>query len=125
MLRELEQRGRRTYTTARAPLSNTAPAPLAPLAPEALARVWRQLRDRAAAEHVELPSTVRASVEERRAHVLDALRAFGEVSFRALAGRTVDEVVATFLAVLELFRRGRITVQQNGLFEDLLLRARD
>jgi segregation and condensation protein A len=51
------------------------------------------------------------------------LRAEQRVSFRRLAGETVDQVVATFLAVLELFRRGLIHVEQPTLFGDLVLSA--
>ena len=49
------------------------------------------------------------------------LRWQARVSFRALAGQTVDEVIATFLAVLELFRRGLIQVEQSAPFDDLTL----
>ena len=38
-----------------------------------------------------------------------------------MAGDTVDQVVATFLAVLELFRRGQINVEQPTHFGDLTL----
>src|SRR5437899_12359054 len=43
VLRELEQRGERMYTTLREPLVSTQPAPLAPMAPDALLAVWRRL----------------------------------------------------------------------------------
>ena len=51
------------------------------------------------------------------------LHAWG-VTFREVAGTTVDEVVATFLAVLELFRRGLIDVEQEAPFGDLTLLPR-
>jgi chromatin segregation and condensation protein Rec8/ScpA/Scc1 (kleisin family) len=70
---------------------------------------------------MELPAVSRASVDERRGHILDTLRAAPRVSFRALAGDTVDQVVATFLAVLELFRRGQVSVEQPTPFGDLIL----
>ena len=63
----------------------------------------------------------RASVDERRARILDALRSSSSVSFRDMAGGTVDEVIATFLAVLELFRRGQIGIRQPVPFGDLEL----
>jgi len=59
--------------------------------------------------------------EPLRPAALDALRQAPNVSFRSVAGDTVDEVVATFLAVLELFRRGQIDVQQPTQFGDLTL----
>ncbi|MBV9133443.1 MAG: segregation/condensation protein A, partial [Chloroflexi bacterium] len=37
--------------------------------------------------------------------------------------RTVDEVIAAFLAILELFRRGLIHIEQPELFGDLVLRG--
>jgi segregation and condensation protein A len=123
VLRELEQRGERAYPTTREPLISTEPAPLAPLEPDALLAVWRRFLADPQPAQVELPAAVRASVDERRARILDALRAEQRVSFRRLAGETVDQVVATFLAVLELFRRGLIHVEQPTLFGDLVLSA--
>jgi segregation and condensation protein A len=126
LLREFEQRAERTYPTTRAPLISTAPAPLEPLEPDALIAVWQRfLQVQApASEQVEIPGITRASVDERRALVLDAVRTFGTVSFRDLAGRTIDEIVATFLAILELFRRGEIDIDQSSLFGDLKLTRR-
>ena len=124
LLRELEQRGERTYPTIREPLVSTAIAPLAPTSPEALLRVWRRFDEQSHVEQLDLPPFIRASVDARRAAVMDAVRGGMRASFRALAGVTVDEVVATFLAVLELFRRGQIDVEQPEPFGDLELRAR-
>ena len=123
VLRELEQRGGRMYPTQREPLVTTAPAPLAPVAPDTLYAVWRRLSEPRgpAPDQLELPLLVRISVDERRAAILDALRDSPSVAFRALCGATVDSVIATFLAVLELFRRGRLDVDQPTPFGDLLL----
>jgi segregation and condensation protein A len=121
VLRGLEQRGERTYVSPREPLVNDAPPPLAPTPPEALLAVWRRFEAERQqhAQAVELPGLARASVDERRTQVLDALRIRGRVTFREVAGTTVDQVVATFLAVQELFRRGVIAVQQPHQFSDL------
>jgi segregation and condensation protein A len=121
VLRELEQRGERMYPSIREALVSTAPAPLAPLGPEDLLNVWKRFLKSSGEDRIELPAVSRASVDERRARILDALRTERELSFRAMAGDTIDQVVATFLAVLELFRRGLIHVQQPDLFGDLLL----
>lgn len=121
VLRELELRGERSYPTLREPLISTAVPPLAPLGPQALLAVWRRFTADARPTQIALPAVSRASVDERRASILDALRAQQRVSFRAMAGETVDEVVATFLAVLELFRRGLIGVEQAIPFGDLVL----
>ena len=123
-LRDLEQRNERLYPTAREPLISTAPAPLAPVAPEGLLQAWRRLVAEPRAVQIELPPAVRASVDERRAFILDALHRSASISFRSLAGSTVDEVVATFLAVLELYRRGLIEVEQSTAFGELTLLAR-
>jgi segregation and condensation protein A len=124
-LRELEQRNERLFTTAREPLVSTTPAPLAPLNAEALLQVWRRLQQQPGQTSLELPPSVRVNVDERRALILDGLRSTsGAMSFRDVAGLTIDEVIATFLAVLELFRRALIEVEQAEAFGDLLLSLR-
>jgi segregation and condensation protein A len=121
VLRELEQRGERMYPTLREPLVSTQPAPLAPLGPDALRAVWRRFETGSAPSQIDFPGISRASVDERRSSILDALRSAPRVSFRSLAGETIDHVVATFLAVLELFRRGLVSVEQATPFGDLVL----
>ena len=119
VLRELEQRGERMYPTQREPLVSTAPPPLAPVGPNDLLAVWRRFAADPRPVQIELPALIRASVDEKRARILDALRVEIDVSFRAMAGDSVDEVIATFLAVLELFRRALISVTQPEAFGDL------
>jgi segregation and condensation protein A len=121
LLRELEQRGERMYPTTREPLISTAPAPLAPVGPQDLLAVWRRFAADPKPVQMELPAIIRASVDEMRVRILDALFSAASVSFRSLAGETVDEVVATFLAILELFRRAQIGVSQPEPFGDLVL----
>jgi segregation and condensation protein A len=123
MLRELEQRGERLYPTLREPSLSTAPAPLAPVKPDVLLAILRRFSEEPRPEQIELPGVSRASVDDCRARILDALRASESVSFRAMAGRTVDEVIAAFLAILELFRRGLIHIEQPAPFGDLVLKA--
>ena len=123
VLRDLEQRGQRTYPTLREPLASAMPPPLAPTTPEMLLATMRRLISEPEATPVDLPGIARASVDERRELVLQALRARGRLLFREVAGRTVDDVVATFLAVLELFRRGLIDLEQRSLFGNLVLRS--
>jgi segregation and condensation protein A len=120
-LRELEQRGERMYPTLREPLVSITPAELAPLGPKDLLAVWRRFLGEPRAIQVELPAIVRASVDAKRARILDALRSEPTVSFRAMAGDSIDEVIATFLAILELFRRAMISVAQPEPFGDLVL----
>ena len=123
LLRELEQRGERMYPTLREPSVTTVPAELAPISPDALLAAMRRYATEPGPTQVDLPGVARASVDERRALILDALRAAPSVSFRALAGETIDQVVATFLAILELFRRGLIYIEQPTPFGDLVLKA--
>jgi segregation and condensation protein A len=125
VLREFEQRGERMYPTQREPLLSTEPAPLAPLNADALLAVWRRFATTSAPSEIEFPGVSRASVDERRVRILDALRSGSRLPFRALAGDTIDEVIATFLAVLELFRRGQLSVDQEVPFGDLILSLAD
>jgi segregation and condensation protein A len=120
-IQELEQRGMRTYPTKREPQENTVVPPLAPIAPDALVAVWRRLQRKPAPTTVEIEAVRRASVDERRSRILDLLRSRPQISFAELAGATVDEVVASFLAVLELFRRGLVTVNQEHAFGELTI----
>jgi segregation and condensation protein A len=120
-LQELEARDQRTYPTRREPAAAVGLAPLAPVAPAALLAAYLAARERTRpAPTLELAP--RASVDARRELILAALERAAEVSFRDVAGATVDEVVATFLAILEMFRRGRITVDQSETFGELTLR---
>jgi segregation and condensation protein A len=121
VLRDLEGRAERSYPSSREPLVNAVPPPLAPTSPEALVGVWRRLLAQRQQPEVtiELPGWARASVDERRQLVLDVLRVQARIGFRQVAGHTVDQVVATFLAVLELFRRGVIGLEQAERFGEL------
>src|SRR6266849_4366212 len=124
VLRELEQRGERSYQTQREPLIRAQPAPLAPLGPDTLLAVWRRFATTSTPSEIDFPGVSRASVDERRVRILDALRSGTRVLFRSLAGETIDQVVATFLAVLELFRRGQVSVDQEAPFGELVLGLR-
>src|SRR5205823_1744379 len=63
VLRELEQRGERTYPTLREPSLDFGPAPLAPVGPDALLAVWRRFSSEPRPTQVEIPGISRASVE--------------------------------------------------------------
>src|SRR5579864_7057469 len=81
-LRELEQRGERMYPTLREPSLSATPAPLAPLGPDALLGVWRRFAAEPRNDQIELPGVSRASVDERRIRILDALGSTPRISFR-------------------------------------------
>ena len=120
-LQDLELQDQRAYLTRREPEVVTVEAPLAPLAPDALLQAWRRMLRAPAPQPKELELVPRVSVEERRERILALLETQAQVSFLALAGSSVDEVVATFLAALELYRRGRVDVTQPEPFGDLLI----
>jgi segregation and condensation protein A len=119
-LRQIEERDERSYGTSREPLQSLGEAPLAPLSPMALRTVWLRFQRRDTAPMAELPPP-RASVDACRTAILAALKHAPTASFRSFAGTTVDAVVAAFLAVLELMRRGLIVADQPEPFGDVTL----
>ena len=60
---------------------------------------------------------------ERIFMLRDLLRTRGAVEWRTVCGDTVDEIVATLLAVLELVRRGEMVIVQSALFGPIRLEA--
>ncbi len=123
-LQELEQREWHAYPPLREPARALGPAPLAPVVPKALLDAYLAVVGRREEAKPALELAPRASVEERRTRIMSLLEHQPSVSFRSVAGGSVDEVVATFLAILELFRRGRILIEQPATFADLVLRLR-
>lgn len=123
-LRVLEEMGQRSHRRL-APWP--APAPPAPVgagcAPD-LVDAWRRLLTRQAAQAppVAVPQAA-YSLAEKMAAIDRVLSAQAATTFRQLArgARWPAEVVALFLALLELWRRGRIAVEQPSLFGDILL----
>ena len=94
--------------------------PLEPVPPEMLrAAMIRMLKAlRAEGEPLALPP--RASVEERIDFLLASLST-RTATFAELAGDTLDRIVATFLALLELLRRGRLVAEQEAPFAEIRL----
>ena len=119
-LRSLEESGHRSYPRQQPPgLSNRAEPPLEPVPPEALrdamARMLKAIRQDG--EPLKLPPVV--SVEERIEHLMRHLALRGAATFAELAGATVADVVATFLALLELIRRGAVSAEQQHPFAEI------
>lgn len=80
------------------------------------------MRPRAAPEvsldHVHAP---RVNIREHAALILERLQALGRASFRTLCegcGETI-EVIARFLALLELYRDGRVSFEQDAPLGEL------
>jgi segregation and condensation protein A len=64
---------------------------------------------------------IRASVAEALMDLLDILPSLGSISFRSLTDGIDDrvQVVCRFLALLELYKQGRIDLQQADRFGDI------
>ena len=96
------------------------------LGPSDLAAMAARLREPVlppvvATDHVHAP---RVSVREHMLVLIQRLRELGAASFRTLCVgcRETIEVVARFLALLELFREGRISFEQDVPLGELIVR---
>jgi segregation and condensation protein A len=96
---------------------------LGPIDAEVLARLVAEVGSRLSREVAASPPVApRVSVADRIATLRSRLLAEREADWTAVAGETVDEIVATLLALLELVRRGQLGVDQDGLFGPIRLR---
>lgn len=100
---------------------------LAPIGADLLARLVLEIETRIIAPPVaNAPTAPRVSIDDRLALLRRKLAARGEVDWSAVAGRSIPEVVATFLAVLEMVRRGEVDLIQPELFGPIrLVRSKD
>jgi segregation and condensation protein A len=64
---------------------------------------------------------IRASVADALMEMLDTLPKLGKVTFRQIAEAIYDriEVVVRFLAILELYKQGRVTLEQSDRFGEI------
>jgi segregation and condensation protein A len=107
------------------------PADLAPeatalqaIAPSLLASLYEAIERRRAPPPVQTDPTIpRASVADRIERLRSRLAEADHVAWTEICGDTVDEIVVTLLAVLELVRRGEMVVVQADLFGPILLEA--
>lgn len=92
-----------------------------------LATLERRLAELAPAEEGTRPTPVRVTLAEKARIIHERLRLLSEVSFQDLLmeSSSREEVVVTFWAVLELFKRGWILIEQEELFGPILIRRRD
>ena len=94
------------------------------IAPALLASLYEAVeRRRAPADTPADEVQPRVSVASRIARLRDRLARAGAVSWNDICGSTVDEIVVTLLAVLELVRRGEMVVVQSDLFGPIRLEA--
>jgi segregation and condensation protein A len=98
--------------------------PLEPIAPALLASLYDAIERRRAGPPEQVDETrPRASVAERLFMLRERLRTSHQLSWQAVCGSTVDEIVATLLAVLELVRRGEMEIVQPDLFGPITLQS--
>lgn len=119
-LREIEEEGRRSYPRQNPPDYGDAPEPpLDKIPPEALARAMARMLKALEPDPDRLPLTPRVTVEERIAQLIEQLQKRRYATFSQIGGDTVDQVVATFLAILELMRRGMLVAEQDAPFTEI------
>ncbi|HET8632126.1 MAG TPA: ScpA family protein [Thermomicrobiales bacterium] len=106
------------------PESFTAEVTLAPAGPADLVRAVHRRLARLPATPRLLALVPRVSVGEMAARLAERLRARGELRFRALVRppQPRDEVVTTFMAILELVRRRRAEAHQETPFGEIVVR---
>ena len=96
------------------------------IAPELLLTLYQAVeRRRAPTVPTEDAVRPRTSVAERIALLRSRLASERTIGWQAVCGVTVDEIVATLLAVLELVRRGEMQIVQSALFGPIRLQAAD
>lgn len=120
-LRQLEESGRRSHT--RQPLETAArpEPPLAPTPPDALRDAMVRMTKALRQEGRTLELAPRVSVQDRIAFLVDLLASRSYAIFSEVGGCTVAEIVATFLAILEMLRRGVIAAAQDAAFGEIRL----
>jgi segregation and condensation protein A len=126
-LRERDEAGLRSWPRRAPPAENALPKRLAiDLDAEALTRLVFQALQRGEPDAPEAAPVARATVAEQIA-VIAPLVASRPVRFSEIAGpsASIDVVVATFLAMLELFRRREIEIDQPETFGEIVLRSRE
>lgn len=123
-LGELEARGWRSYPRA-APPPALPPAPLAPTPPRLLLRALERLllhaERRLPAEEVEGVPPPQPTISEQVALIERLLHERARVRFNEViaAVRTRRELVVSFLALLEMLKRGQVDVTQTGLYGEI------
>ena len=127
-LGERQARGERAFSrTAPPPLPPPAPPPkLERAAPEHLAAALQKLlASRTPREESRPEPPPRVTIGQRIEQIRDAIRQRGRVSFEWLAEdcETRGELIVTFLALLELYRKWEIGLEQDELFGEIWIGA--
>ncbi len=121
-LAEREAQAQRTWPRGAEVLLPDTERPLATIAPARLAALAQARRVGTAEEPgtIELPE--RPSLRERAEVLLELARPRGWVTLDGVLGDDVPTVVATFLALLVLTRRGLVEVKQDRAYGRLAIR---
>lgn len=92
-----------------------------------LAALERRLAELTPKEEQARPAVVHVTLAEKARLIHERLRLFSEVSFQELLAESSsrEEVVVTFWAVLELFKRCWILIEQEELFGPIFIRRRN
>ena len=99
-----------------------APVPLKPFAAGDLYNLIQAIEARDAAPRTETAEPLfRTTVAQRLGFLRERLLAVEALDWHDVGGETVDQLVATLLAVLELVRRGEARVLQPSLFGPIRL----
>lgn len=105
------------------PFQNLLPDFLEGITLQDLSRLFENLRNRERiclidSSHI---ATIKFSVEEKMAELLEQLKALRRQSFRALTAKAVtrEEIIASFLALLELYKRGQVAIFQAVTFGEI------
>lgn len=122
LLRQLEENGGRSYTPQTPMEAPPRPEPpLEPIPPDMLRAAMIRMLKALQQKPESLVLSPQISVADRIEHLMDCLSSKASTVFSELSGRTVHEIVATFLALLELLRRGIIVAEQDTPFGDIRL----
>ena len=123
-LAERLQAGYEGFTRSARPEHVELQPELEPVEAQVLAQLWRSILRRVPKAPDQPPVlTPRVQVGERVAAIRDLLSTRVEVTWEEISGSTLDEMIATFLAILELIRRIEAVVRQEQPFGQIVLRA--
>jgi len=85
--------------------------------------VFTEVMNRAIEEmppEAEIKTEKKVSIEERRTDIINHLKKGKKVSFREILAKATskNDIIVTFLAILEMIKQKEITVEQKGTFSD-------
>lgn len=115
-----------TFVREKPPVSELGFAPPKDAGPDKLAELFREVLDRLEPV-VRTPEAVierTVSIHEKIAHIKDVLAKHGKLSFHEVLERAEsrNEIVVSFLALLELIKQKHLDAEQEGTFEEIRLK---